>query len=99
MQIQADYIQQSLNKTREIASRDNIDSVEEFELMERSAGLEEALNVTLQPRQLEEVREEQENAVSRSESIKEWFKDNCMAWGQHVGSECRMPHHDLHHRS
>ena len=41
-------------------NREDNGSQEEFELTERSLGLEEALNETLEQRQLEEVGEQQE---------------------------------------
>ena len=59
-----------------MVNREDTDSVEEFELNEKSAGLEEAINETLQQRQLKEVREEQENDARKMERITEWFKEN-----------------------
>ena len=76
LQIQVDYCKKALDETKNMMNREDNGSQEEFELNERSLGLEEALNVTLEERQLEEVREQQEYDISRLEKIKEWFKEN-----------------------
>ena len=77
LQIQADYIQETLDRT--IEQTDNTDNPEEFiELEERIIALREARTRSLQQRQLEEVREQQEEDVSRLQRFKEWAKENLL---------------------
>jgi hypothetical protein len=77
LQIQADYIQETLDRT--IEQRDNTDNPEEFiELEERIIALREARTRSLQQRQLEEVREQQEEDISRLQRFKEWAKENLL---------------------
>ena len=75
VQIQADHFQETLNETIEM--RDQTDNIEEFiELEERVIGLREARDNTLEQRQLEETREQQEEDTSRLQKFKEWAKEN-----------------------
>ena len=76
-QIQVDHIQETLNRTFD--QRENTDVPEEvIELEERIIALREARDLTLQQRQIEEVRAQQEEDVSRLQRFKEWAKENML---------------------
>jgi hypothetical protein len=77
LQIQADHIQETLNRTFD--QRENTDVPEEvIELEERIIALREARDRTLQQRQKEVVREQQEEDVSRLQRFKAWAKENLL---------------------
>ena len=53
------------------------DTTEQFKLRERISSLDEARDTTLEQRQLEEVRELQDEDISRQQKLKhEWLKEN-----------------------
>ena len=75
LQIQADYFQEELNETIELRHR--TENPEKFlELEETAIGLRNTRDRTLKQRQLEEIRAEQENDISRLQKFKEWAKEN-----------------------
>ena len=77
LQIQANHFQETLDRT--IEQRDNTEDTEEFlELEERIIALREARTSTLRQRQIEEVRAQQEEDVSRLQRFKEWAKENLL---------------------
>ena len=60
-----------------IEERDRIDDPAEYiELEERVIGLQEAIDKTIRQKELEEVREQQEEDISRLQHLKEWAKEN-----------------------
>ncbi|CAB3986982.1 Hypothetical predicted protein [Paramuricea clavata] len=77
LQIQADHFREALNKT--IDQRDNTENPEGvIELEERIIALRKAMMRTLQQREIEEVRAQQEEDVSRLQRFKEWAKENML---------------------
>ena len=52
------------------------DTTERFELEERAIALENARDRTLQQRELEETRAEQEEDITRLQKFKNWAKEN-----------------------
>ncbi|CAB4009484.1 Hypothetical predicted protein [Paramuricea clavata] len=77
LQIQADHFQKALDRTIDQRDRTN-DPMEFIELQERINGLREARDRTLQQREIEEVRAQQEEDVSRLQRFKEWAKENML---------------------
>ena len=75
LKIQANHFQETLDRT--IEQRDNTEDTEEFlELEERIIALREARTSTLRQRQIEEVRAQQKEDVSRLQRFREWAKEN-----------------------
>ena len=75
LKVQTDYIHDTLDKT--IEERDNTNNPEEYiELEGRVIDLWKARDKTLEQIQLEEVREQQEEDISRLQRFKEWEKEN-----------------------
>ena len=75
LKVQEDHIQDTLDKTTE--ERDNTNNPEEFiELEERVIGLRKAKNLTLKQIQLEEVREQQVEDITRLQRFRKWAKEN-----------------------
>ena len=75
LQIQADHFQEAINKT--VEQRDQTENPDEFiELEERIVGLRQARDKTLEQRQLEETREQQEEDISRLQMFKDRAKEN-----------------------
>ena len=76
LQIQVEHLQKTLDETNDKIGSGSVGSLQEFELRERAAGLEAAIDLTINQREEEEVREIQEEDITRLERFKEWIKDN-----------------------
>ena len=75
LKIQLDHIKNTLGTT--IEERDNTNNPEEYiELEERIIGLWEARDLTEEQIEKEEVREQQEEDISRLQRFKKWAKEN-----------------------
>ena len=75
LKAQTDYFQDALDRT--LQERDNTGSPEEvIELDKRVVALREARDITLKQAEREEVREQQEEDISRLQRFKEWAKEN-----------------------
>ena len=75
LKAQAHYTEKTLDKT--IEERDNTDNpVEYVELEERVIGLQKARDLTKEQMEKEEVREQQEEDISRLLHFKKWAKEN-----------------------
>ena len=85
LQLQADYFEDAIEKTRErmveLNVKDNatVEENEEYiELQERLQGLEQARDRTIEQRGIEEVRKQQKEDVKRLPRLKEWMKKNAL---------------------
>ena len=81
LQIQADHFQEAIDQTQqrvvEIEDNNSVEvNDERIGLQERIEGLTRARDETIAQRNLEEVRELQEEDISRLERFKEWIKEN-----------------------
>ena len=75
LKVEIDHIQDTFDKT--IEERNNADDPAEYiELEERVIGLRKAKDLTLKQTQLEEVREQQEEDITRLQRFKKWAKEN-----------------------
>ena len=74
LKIQAHNFQDTINKTEE---RDDINNLERYvELEKRIIGLQEAKDKTLEQMQKGNVREQQEEDITRLQRFKKWAKEN-----------------------
>jgi hypothetical protein len=77
LQIQANHFQETIDKIMDDMFRET-DSIKIEWLGKRLAALKEARDLTLGQRQIEEVRAQQEEDVSRLQRFKEWAKENML---------------------
>ena len=76
LQTQADHFQVTINKTIDQYDNEDNTSLTRFELDERVIGLREAKDLTNSQIEKEDIREQQEEDISRLQKFKEWAKEN-----------------------
>ena len=75
LQIQADHFQNAIDDTQRQFC-DTLDASEQFKLIKRILGLEEAGDSTAGQGLLEELREFQEVDITRLQKLRQWVRDN-----------------------